>query len=202
MFAVRKGQTFPLRSRGQVRKRPGRFRSSAEGSHFLLYEIISCLMTGIGYVGLSAGFQETTAEELDKAIRELKQKGMESLVLDLRGNVGGLLPQAIEVTSRFIRKGKTVVSVKGRSNYSNAQELKSVGGAIHDFPLVVMINGGSASASEIVAGANQDYGRGMVVGSESFGKGLVPKDISASVWDRTDFDNREVLHAIWAFASA
>ncbi|MDH3529452.1 MAG: S41 family peptidase, partial [Acidobacteriota bacterium] len=137
-------------------------------SHFMLN-------SRVGYVGLSAGFQETTADELDVAIKDLKKQGMEALILDLRNNVGGLLPQAIEVTSRFVEKGKTVVSVKGRSNYSEAQELKSVGGTTYEFPLVVMINGGSASASEIVAGAIQDYGRGLVVGSESFGKGLVQK---------------------------
>jgi carboxyl-terminal processing protease len=129
----------------------------------------------VGYVGLSAGFQETTSEELDQAISALQKQGMESMILDLRNNVGGLLPQAIEVTSRFVQRGKTVVSVKGRSNYAISQDLEAVGGTIHDFPLVVMINGGSASASEIVAGAIQDYGRGLVVGSDSFGKGLVQK---------------------------
>jgi carboxyl-terminal processing protease len=129
----------------------------------------------IGYVGLSAGFQETTAQELDIAIAELQKQGMQSMILDLRNNVGGLLPQAIEVTSRFVGKGKTVVSVKGRANYANSENLLSTGNNIHDFPLVVMINGGSASASEIVAGAIQDYGRGLVVGSDSFGKGLVQK---------------------------
>ncbi len=137
-------------------------------NHFMLNE-------QVGYVGLSAGFQETTAIELDRAITDLKKQGMKSLVLDLRGNVGGLLPQAIEVTSRFLEKGKTVVSVKGRSTYAVTQDLRTVGGKLNDFPLVVLINGGSASASEIVAGAIQDYGRGLVVGSESFGKGLVQK---------------------------
>lgn len=136
------------------------------------------LTDSVGYVGLSAGFQETTATELDRAIDDLKKQGMNSLVLDLRGNVGGLLPQAIEVTSRFVEKGKTVVSVKGRSTYAVSQDLRTVGGRIDDFPLVVLINGGSASASEIVAGAIQDYGRGLIVGSESFGKGLVQKIFS------------------------
>ena len=136
------------------------------------------LKNKVGYVGLSGGFQETTSTELDAAIANLKKDGMESLVLDLRGNRGGLLPQAIEVVSRFVSRGKTVVSVKGRSKYSNlrdSRDLRAVGGKVHDFPLVVLINGGSASASEIVAGAVQDYGRGLVVGSESFGKGLVQK---------------------------
>lgn len=133
------------------------------------------LSNGVGYVGLTGGFQETTASELDAAIADLKKQGMKSLVLDVRGNPGGLLPQAIEVVSRFVPSGQTVVSVKGRSRYAKTQELRSSGGQNYDFPLVVMVNGGSASASEIVAGAIQDYGRGIVVGTESFGKGLVQR---------------------------
>lgn len=133
------------------------------------------LSNGVGYVGLTGGFQETTAEELGDAIKQLQTQGMKGLVLDLRGNPGGLLPQAIEVVSRFVPSGQTVVSVKGRASYTKTQELRSTGGPIDNFPLVVMINGGSASASEIVAGAIQDYGRGVVVGTESFGKGLVQR---------------------------
>lgn len=133
------------------------------------------LPTSVGYVGLNGGFQETTAEELDQAVSDLRQKGMKSLVLDLRGNPGGLLPQAIEVVSRFVDRGQTVVSVKGRSQYSESRELKTVGGKYDDFPVVVLINGSSASASEIVAGALQDYGRGLIVGTDSFGKGLVQR---------------------------
>lgn len=133
------------------------------------------LENNVGYIGLSGGFQETTAQELDRAISDLQQQGMKKLLLDLRGNPGGLLPQAIEVTSRFIPRGQTVVSVKGRTDDSQFRDLRAMGGNVYDFPLVVMINGGSASASEIVAGAIQDYGRGLVVGSDSFGKGLVQK---------------------------
>ncbi|MBA2380313.1 MAG: S41 family peptidase [Blastocatellia bacterium] len=133
------------------------------------------LPDGAGYIGLTGGFQETTAAELDDAIAQLQKQGMTSLVLDVRGNPGGLLPQAVEVVSRFIRGGETVVSVRGRSSYARTQELKSRGGMVHDMPLVVLVNGGSASASEIVAGAVQDYGRGIVVGSDSFGKGLVQR---------------------------
>ena len=129
----------------------------------------------VGYVGFTGGFQETSAEELDEAIAELKKQGMKSLILDLRGNPGGLLPQAIEVVSRFVPRGQTVVSVKGRSRYAQSQELRAVGDKTEDLPLVVMINGNSASASEIVAGAIQDYGRGIVVGTDSFGKGLVQR---------------------------
>lgn len=133
------------------------------------------LKDGIGYIGLSGGFQSTTATELDEAIANLQKQGMKNLILDLRGNPGGLLPQAIKVVSRFIPENKVVVSVKGRSKYAKTQELLTEGGKVHNFPLVVMINGGSASASEIVAGAIQDYKRGIIVGSESFGKGLVQR---------------------------
>ncbi|MGB7068736.1 MAG: S41 family peptidase [Pyrinomonadaceae bacterium] len=133
------------------------------------------LPNGVGYVGLVGGFQETSASELDDAVSALKKQGMKSLILDLRNNPGGILEQAIEIVSRFVPSGQTVVSVKGRTNYSRSRELKSSGGIKDDFPLVVMINGGSASASEIVAGAIQDYDRGVVVGTESFGKGLVQR---------------------------
>ena len=109
------------------------------------------LPNGIGYVGLIGGFQETTVSELDEAVNSLRKQGMKSLILDLRTNPGGILEQAVEVVSRFIPAGKTVVSVKGRSNYAQTRELLSEGGEVDDFPLVVMINGGSASASEIVA---------------------------------------------------
>lgn len=133
------------------------------------------LSNGVGYIGLTGGFQETTSAELNDAIEDLQKRGMTSLVLDVRGNPGGLLPQAIDVVSKFIPSGQTVVSVKGRSRYAISQELRSRGGEPSRLPLVVLVNGGSASASEIVAGAVQDYRRGLVVGSDSFGKGLVQR---------------------------
>lgn len=133
------------------------------------------LKDDIGYIGLTGGFQETTSEELDQALNDLKKRGMKQVVLDLRGNPGGLLPQAVEVVSRFVPRGQVVVSVKGRSRYAKTEELRTISNKTEEMPLVVLINGGSASASEIVAGAVQDYGRGMIVGSDSFGKGLVQR---------------------------
>lgn len=133
------------------------------------------LKDGIGYIGLTGGFQETSANEVDQAMEALRKQGMTSLILDVRNNPGGLLTQAREITSRFIPPGKTVVSVKGRSAYAEREELKTGGTADMEIPLVVMINGRSASASEIVAGAVQDYDRGVIVGNESFGKGLVQR---------------------------
>ena len=132
------------------------------------------LPNSTGYIGLTGGFQQTTAEELSIAIADLKKRGMKSLILDLRGNPGGILEQAIAVTSKFIPAGQVVVSVKGAGGAAS-RELRATGGAEDNFPLVVMINGGSASASEIVAGAVQDYARGLIVGNDSFGKGLVQR---------------------------
>jgi len=126
-----------------------------------------------GYVGLVGGFQHTTDDELHDAIVNLKKDGMRQMVLDLRGNPGGLLDQAIDVASEFLPRDKVIVSVKGRSEYHEPAVYKSNGGDPEDLPLVVLINRNTASASEIVAGAIQDHGRGLVVGETSFGKGLV-----------------------------
>jgi carboxyl-terminal processing protease len=128
---------------------------------------------GTGYVGLIGGFQHTTDDELRESIASLKKDGMRQLVLDLRGNPGGLLDQAIDVSSVFLPRDKVIVSVKGRSEYHEPAVYKSNGSDPEDLPLVVLINRNTASASEIVAGAIQDHGRGLVVGETSFGKGLV-----------------------------
>jgi carboxyl-terminal processing protease len=100
---------------------------------------------------------------------------MRQLVLDLRGNPGGLLDQAIEVASEFLPRGQVVVSVKGRTEYSQPFIYKSTGSDPATLPLVILINRNTASASEIVAGAIQDHGRGLIVGETSFGKGLVQR---------------------------
>lgn len=131
------------------------------------------LRPGTGYVGLTGGFQSTSDEELREALDKLKNQGMRQVVLDMRGNPGGLLNQAIDVASEFLPRGQVVVSVKGRTEYSEASVYKSTGSDPEDVPLVVLINRGTASASEIVAGAIQDHGRGLIVGETSFGKGLV-----------------------------
>jgi carboxyl-terminal processing protease len=128
---------------------------------------------GTGYIGLTGGFQSTSDEELRESLDKLKNQGMRQLVLDIRGNPGGLLTQAIDVASEFLPRGQVVVSVKGRTEYSDPIVYKSTGSEPEDVPLVILINRGTASASEIVAGAIQDHGRGLIVGETSFGKGLV-----------------------------
>ncbi|HKV32928.1 MAG TPA: S41 family peptidase [Pyrinomonadaceae bacterium] len=130
---------------------------------------------GTGYIGLTGGFQRSSDEELAKAMKRLQEQGMRQLVLDLRGNPGGLLDQAIEVSSEFLPRGTTVVSVKGRTEYAQPFVYKSTGTEPSTLPLVILINRNTASASEIVAGAIQDHGRGLIVGETSFGKGLVQR---------------------------
>ncbi len=129
---------------------------------------------GVGYVGLTGGFTHTTSDELAAALEELSGQGMQQLVLDLRGNPGGLLDQAIKVASHFVPRNKGVVSVRTRDEDNN-REYKNVYFDPVEHPLVVLVNGNSASASEIVAGAVQDHGRGLVVGETTFGKGLVQR---------------------------
>jgi carboxyl-terminal processing protease len=130
---------------------------------------------GTGYIGLTGGFQRSSDEELNKAMKRLQEQGMRQLILDLRGNPGGLLDQAIDVASEFLPRGHVIVSVKGRTEYSEPIVYKSTGSDPATVPLVILINRNSASASEIVAGAIQDHGRGLIVGETSFGKGLVQR---------------------------
>lgn len=130
---------------------------------------------GTGYIGLTGGFQRSSDEELSKAIKRLDEQGMRQLILDLRGNPGGLLDQAIDVASEFLPHGAVVVSVKGRTEYSDPITYKSTGSDPTTVPLVVLINHNTASASEIVSGAIQDHGRGLIIGETSFGKGLVQR---------------------------
>ncbi|MEO6725354.1 MAG: S41 family peptidase, partial [Blastocatellia bacterium] len=131
------------------------------------------LKPDVGYIGLTGGFNQETTDELRRAIEKLKKEGMTSLVLDLRGNPGGLLRQAVQVAETFLPRGLEVVSVRGREGRYQPQTYRSDNAEPELMPMVVLINGDTASASEIVAGAMQDRGRAWIVGEESFGKGLV-----------------------------
>lgn len=125
-----------------------------------------------GYILLNQ-FSSTTDQELNQAVDTLKAQGMTQLLFDLRGNSGGYLDQAVKVASKFITGEECVVYTRGRNSESE-RRYKSTGAAeAGDLDLIVLINSGSASASEIVAGAVQDLDRGLVVGTRSFGKGLV-----------------------------
>ncbi|MCI0336088.1 MAG: S41 family peptidase [Acidobacteria bacterium] len=130
----------------------------------------------IGYIGLTRNFQVTTSRELDAAMAELREKGAESFILDLRNNGGGYLEQAIRASDKFLQRGQTVVSVRGRpGSRGDQQNYLAENGMSENFPVVVLIDRTTASASEIVAGAIQDHDRGLIVGEPSFGKGLVQR---------------------------
>jgi carboxyl-terminal processing protease len=130
------------------------------------------LRPGVGYIDMGHGFNYTTADELQAALDDLHARGMTSLVLDLRGNPGGFLDQAIHVAEKFLQRGQLILTQKGRNGLGD-RSYKAENGAPDPTPLVVLVNGQTASASEIVAGAMQDHDRGLIVGQTSFGKGLV-----------------------------
>ncbi len=126
----------------------------------------------VGYVQLTE-FNATAAKEIKTAVLDLKDKGMKKLILDLRGNGGGLLQMAIEICNFFIPKGQLVVETKGKVKEGNQKYATMAQPLDTEIPIVVLINGTSASASEIVSGTLQDYDRAVLVGSRSYGKGLV-----------------------------
>jgi carboxyl-terminal processing protease len=131
---------------------------------------------GVGYVAMTGGFNLTTGDEFQAALNELHAKGMTTLILDLRGNGGGLVSQAIRVANTFLQRGQLILTQKGRvrgSNYTYTADNETP----DKTPLVVLVNRGTASASEIVAGALQDHDRALIVGETSFGKGLVQAPI-------------------------
>src|ERR1039458_3731793 len=127
---------------------------------------------GIGYIHVS-GFQETTEHEVAQALDQLQEQGeLKGLILDLRQNPGGLLSEGVGVADKFLKKGQVIVSHHGRSSPEKVYRAAHGNGG-KDYPLVVLVNRGTASAAEIVAGAIQDHDRGLIVGETTFGKGLV-----------------------------
>ena len=164
-------------------RRPGEdepFKVTITRDKIPIYSVMASFMleddkTGYIYLGR---FSRTTAEEIETALDELESSGMEQLILDLRGNSGGYLDQAVKVVNKFIPGKHRVVYTKGRIPQMDEDFYSTESGTHSLFPLVVMIDHGSASASEIVAGAVQDLDRGLVVGQTSFGKGLVQNQIN------------------------
>lgn len=131
----------------------------------------SKVLDNIGYVRLTQ-FQESTGRDLSKVLKQFKEQKLQSTILDLRNNPGGLLTASVEVSEQFLPGGKLVVYTKGRESKKDEWIAKGKD-QMDDSPMIILINEGSASASEIVAGALQDYGRAVIVGTTSFGKGSV-----------------------------
>src|SRR5216683_533540 len=134
-------------------------------------DIAFLLKPGIGYIRLS-GFNETTDREIAESLRQLNASSLDGLILDMRGNPGGLLNEAVAVGDMFLDKNQLIVSHHGRA--STERRYYAIRGNQGDnVPLVILVNGNSASATEIVSGAVQDHDRGLIVGETTFGKGLV-----------------------------
>ena len=130
-----------------------------------------------GYISLSR-FSGTTYNEVKDALIDLKKKGMKQLILDLRGNPGGYLNQAVKVANLFIGSDKKIVYTKGRKKEFDESYFAKNPAPYKDLPLIILVNKGSASASEIVSGAMQDWDRALIVGETTFGKGLVQRQFS------------------------
>ena len=143
-----------------------------ERIHFPDIEYAGMLDDTTGYI-LQSGFTENVSGEMRQKITELKSKGMKRLVLDLRGNGGGLMSEAINIVSLFVPKGSLIVSSKGNTPESTREYHTTTEPIDTKLPLIVLIDSGSASSSEIVAGALQDLDRATIMGKRSYGKGLV-----------------------------
>ena len=161
-FKVRKGRTGDTLDVPVVRER----------IHFPDVEYAGMLNDTTGYI-LQSGFTEGVAGQIKDRFNELKAQGMKRLVLDLRGNGGGLMSEAINIVSLFVPKGSLVVSAKGNSEKSRRDSYTTLEPIDTQIPIIVMINSGSASSAEIVAGALQDLDRATIMGERSYGKGLV-----------------------------
>jgi carboxyl-terminal processing protease len=137
------------------------------------------LVDDIGYLRLRQ-FQEDSSNEMEDALRDLEENGMEALILDLRSNPGGLLSAAVEISDKFLEKGKLIVYTEGRKKNQDMRFIAHQEFTHPAYPMVILVNHGSASASEIVAGALQAHSRAVIVGTQTYGKGSVQSVIPLS----------------------
>jgi carboxyl-terminal processing protease len=139
--------------------------------HIPAVPFVTMLDGGVGYIPVQ-GFNETASAETIRGIQQLQREGMKSLIIDLRNNPGGILDEAFIMSNLFLPKGKEILSYRGRAEM-NQQFIAQEDPMLPNMPMVVLVDDGSASASEIVAGALQDHDRALIIGTTSFGKGLV-----------------------------
>lgn len=169
--AMMKGKEGTTVTLTLYRPSKGNFNITAERKKIVMNTVTGEMLNNtVGYIQIQM-FDENTGTNFNKKMAELKSQGMKSLVLDLRDNPGGLLTSCIDVTSNFLPKDKVIVSTIDKNKAK--EEFKSKGGNYIGMPLVVLVNGGTASASEIFSGAVRDYKLGTLIGEKTFGKGIV-----------------------------
>ena len=168
-----------------------KFKLTRATIHVRSVQISMLLDANVGYIALSP-VSETSARELSQAIDTLTRQGMKSLILDLRGNPGGLLDQGIAVSDLFLDSGAEIVATRGRAPNSTRAYRDGKTQSWPTLPIVVMVNGGTASAAEIISGALQDHDRAVLVGTPTFGKGLVQ-----SFWRLTPETGLKLTTARW-----
>ena len=166
------GTAVELKVRRVGVEQPLTFKLSRATIHIRSVQVAMLLDDRVGYVALNP-VSEASAPELADALKSLTEKGMKSLILDLRGNPGGLLEQGVAVSDLFLDPGQEVVETRGRAPNSSRVYRDGKPQPWPGLPVVVLVNGGTASAAEIITGALQDHDRAVVVGTPTFGKGLV-----------------------------
>lgn len=166
------GTTFELRVKRPGEEKERSFTITRQTIQMPQVPYFGIVRPGVGYIYLT-GFTEGASREVRQALMELKAQGAKSLVLDLRDNPGGALNEAVEITNLFVPKGKRVVSTKGKMASTNREYLTATEPVDSLMPLVVLVDGGSASSSEIVCGSLQDMDRAVIMGTRTYGKGLV-----------------------------
>lgn len=166
------GTKFTLEVERPGEKKPLTFEIVRRSIQLPLIPYYSALADSVGYINLST-FSGNPSKEFKQAFLDLKKQGIRSLVIDLRGNGGGLLDEAVEIANFFVPRGKTLVTTKGKMKQANG-EYKTLREPIDlDIPIAVLVGSATASSSEILAGSLQDLDRAVIVGSRTFGKGLV-----------------------------
>ena len=166
------GTTFELKVQRPGVKKPLSFKITRETIKVPQVPYYGMLKPGIGYICLS-GFADGASREMKQALIELKKQGADRMVLDLRDNPGGSLDESVDIANLFIPKGKKVVFTKGKMASTNRDFYTAVEPVDSVMPLVVMVDGGTASSAEIVSGSLQDMDRAIVIGARTFGKGFV-----------------------------
>jgi len=187
----RPGTAVELKVRRAGVEQPLTFKVTRATIHIRSVQVSMMLDDKVGYVGLSP-VSETSADELTRAVGDLVKQGMKSLILDLRANPGGLLDQGVAVSELFLDPGQEVVATRGRAPNSTKTFRDARPQPWPRLPVVVLVNGGTASAAEIITGALQDHDRAVVVGTPTFGKGLVQ-----SLWQLTPETALKLTTARW-----